>query len=174
MNRTQRREHSQTNKEQQHEFETMKDRISELTQQVESLIPKAALGSLVSSFYESKLRYGDENGNNKELIFHKVLYSRNLYINLALYMGFICTLLCVVVLLISPFVHLSPFSIAILDNLAISFQSTLSRFLLSTPLLWLAFHLNKTINERAVLYEEYNYKQRLTTTYMGFIREYPG
>ena len=173
MNRTQRREHSQTNEEQQNEFETMKNRISELTQQVESLIPKAALGSLVSSFYESKLRYGDENSNKQELIFHKFLYSRNLYINIALYLGFVGTLLCVVALLISPFVHLSPFSIAIPDNLAISFQATLSRFLLSTPLLWLAFHLNKAINERAVLYEEYNYKQRLTTTYMGFIREYP-
>ena len=140
--------------------------FAELKSKVERLVPQAALGSLVSSFYEAKLKYGDDNNDETDWL------SRNFLINSALYFIFILSLLAVVAIFLLPFISFNPFTFNSPTDMAISIESTISRFLLVMPLLWIALHMSNKIGQRAALYEEYNYKQRLTTTYMGFIKEY--
>lgn len=140
--------------------------FTELKSRVEGLVPQAALGSLVSSFYEAKLKYGDDNNDESGWP------SRNIVINFGLYSAFIISLLAVVAIFLFPFISFNPLTLTAPTDQAISIESTISRFLLVMPLLWIALHMNNKIGQRAALYEEYNYKQRLTTTYMGFIKEY--
>lgn len=149
-------------------FKQQKTELEALKSTVEGLVPQTALGSLVSSFYEAKLRYGDENNGSK------IGLTRNAVISASLYTGFVFSLLMIVTIFLLPFITFNPLTFNFSAENNISVEGTLSRFLLSTPLLWIALHMSNKIKQRAALYEEYNYKQRLTTTYMGFIDKYKG
>ena len=114
---------------------------------------------------EAKPKYGDDNNDETDC-------SAEIFNNSALYFIFILSLLAVVAIFLLPFISFNPFTFNSPTDMAISIESTISRFLLVMPLLWIALHMSNKIGQRAALYEEYNYKQRLTTTYMGFIKEY--
>ena len=82
-----------------------------------------------------------------------------------LYFGFIASLICIpTILLYGSKIGLPPIGLSLGDGI-------ISRMLVVLPAIWFATHLNKQINLRAKLYEVYNYKQRLTATYIGFLRQ---
>ena len=147
-------------------FSEQRNEIALLKSTVESLVSQAALGNLGYSFSESKLKYGDENNGKRFRI------TTNGFVSFSLYAFFIASLSLVVLIFLLPFISLDPLGFNPPSYNTITLEGTLSRFLLSTPLLWLALHMSSKISQRAALYEEYNYKERLITTYIAFIKQY--
>jgi hypothetical protein len=149
-----------------------KKELEILTNSIKALLPGATVANLAYSFRQAKFRYGDEpmdRTDDKDLTLWKSLvitvFSINNLINLALYLGFVSSL-CLIPAL---FIFGSKLGLEPLQSL--SFDALIDRFLAVLPILWFAAHLNRQINLRAKLYEEYNYKERLATTYLGFLAQ---
>lgn len=140
--------------------------LGNLEATVESLMPQATLGNIAYSFARAKLKYGDESDNEG------IRLTRNVFVNIALYSGFIFSLLLIILIFLLPFVSFNPFTFDVPPGQVLTLEGTMSRFLLSVPLLWLALHMSSKISQRNALYEEYNYKERLLTTYLGFVDGY--
>ena len=147
-------------------FSERRNSLGNLEATVESLMPQATLGNIAYSFARAKLKYGDESDNEG------IRLTRNVFVNIALYSGFILSLLLVILIFLLPFVSFNPFTFDVPSGHVLTLEGTLSRFLLSAPLLWLALHMSSKIGQRNALYEEYNYKERLLTTYLGFVDGY--
>lgn len=144
-------------------FKERRNDLASLQATVESLMPQATLGNIAYSFAKAKLKYGDENDRGG------FSFTRNVIVNIALYSGFILSLLSMILIFLLPFISLNPFTFDVPAGQVLTLEGTMSRFLLAAPLLWLALHMSSKISQRNALYEEYNYKERLLTTYLGFV-----
>jgi hypothetical protein len=150
-------------------------KIEKSHDEVRRLLPDAALANLTSSFRQAKMKYGDDHTiDNRpvgarwyQILFlaMKEIFSRNNVITLILYGGFIGALA------LAPIIFIAGPTIGLDQIFGNSLETFTTRLTIVLPVVWFATHMNRTINLRAKLYEEYNFKQRLATAYLAFVRQ---
>ena len=148
--------------------------VDNLENEIRKLLPSAASAGLASSFSQAKLRYGSDPVENNGKYNWRIIST-----NAALYFGFI----------ISIFLLFGVVTLSLYPSLLVSFGldlNSLSEFgvssrwiligklVVASPFVWLSMHFNRIINQRAKLYEEYNYKARLMQSYVGFVDRLEG
>lgn len=172
------------------EIEKVKEDIGKIKEEIKSLLPDAGATGLAHAFRASKLRYANDPMEKIDTS-EKLLWTwswacvwacvraggswlgsprmKNSIVALLLYFLFIASLCGVIALLIFSPEEISEGKWKInFSTLDLSFLGILSRISITIPLIWFALHVNKAINRRANLYEEYNYRQRLMELYVGF------